>query len=180
MQTRSGGNSHRKFRIGPGSRRVGGRPGRIVRLRRAVACPVVERLSPLFRGAVGEVQRDVLRQLVAVGGRSRQVEIVRLVGIDADLDRLAGGPDEVPRTLRSTHLIRVRGHRADGERDAVVDDRGAGNGIARTRAGVVGVVVVTVAVEALAVSYLPRRRRDAEGVEGGREVDRRRDRGRRG
>ena len=73
------------------------------------------------------------------------------------------------------HLAVLRGNRADGERDSLVDDGRAGNGILGARPGVVGVVVVAIPVEALVVRRLKRRRRDAERVEGGRQVDRRRD-----
>ena len=71
LEPRRCGNPHRQLRL---DRTVGPRS----RLRWAVdAGPVVERLRPcLIRGSVGELQRDLLRQLVAVGCRPGQIEIV--------------------------------------------------------------------------------------------------------
>lgn len=67
-----------------------------------------------------------------------------------------------------SHLAILRRDRADRERAAVVDDGRAGDAVVRARAGVVGVVVVALPVEALFIRCLPRRRRDAEGVGVGR------------
>ena len=156
---------------------------RRIGLRRADARPVMERLRPCLRGAVGELQRDLLRNLVAVGCRPGQVEIVRLVRIHVDRDRLAPCLDEVRRivfrAIPAAANLTSRGRNgADRERDAGVVDGRPGNGIFRARPRVVGVEVVAVAVETLVVRHLPGWRRDAEGVEVARQVDRRRDRGR--
>ena len=111
----------------------------------------------------------------AVGCRSGEVEVVGLVGVHADRDRLPLGLDKVLWAFASTNLGVARGNRADRELDAGISDGRAGDGILCASAGVVGVVIIAVSIEALVVGHLPRARRDAERVEVARQVDRRRD-----
>ena len=74
-----------------------------------VVGPVGERLGPCLGGSIGKRQRDLLRQLVAVGCGSRQIEKVVLsrmhpIGVVAGIDhvhrdRLARCLDEVRRII---------------------------------------------------------------------------------
>ena len=143
------------------------------RPRRRGRGPIAESLRPRRAGAVGEVHRDRLIGLCAVGARPDQLHMGVVTG--RHVDRLPVGLDHIPRALLAADL-------AVGRRDLAHQERRSRPGhhdLLRRRippqddvptrgAHVVqieGVVVVTAAVEALMVGHLPRRGGDTKSVQ---------------